>query len=241
VTTQTDEPARVDGPAPEGLEAERSFRLLAPSLQEHILSIVNANPDDTSLVEQIRTLIGDELFRGLSLNLQSAFVDTLVWNAEANIQFMLNFMRGKCFQDFLSDPNYTEEQKSFELSFIADLSVLAAANSESVLNDKNFRNLNGGTLNAIIEELNAHEGDRFLDTKFRHLIDAVDFLDMRPEYQQSLIGTLSQHPMAKVADILKFLGSSEFIKIYSNPEAVAEAFLNLMEKSERDVKSSHGA
>src|SRR5689334_15786698 len=76
VTTQTDEPAHVDGPAPEGLEAERSFRLLAPNLQEHILSIVNANPDDTALVEQIRTLIGDELFRGLSLNLQSAFVDT---------------------------------------------------------------------------------------------------------------------------------------------------------------------
>jgi hypothetical protein len=240
VTKQADQPAELSGPAPEGLEAERSFRLLAPSLQEHILSIVNANPDDSSLVEQIRTLIGDELFRDLSLNLQSAFVDTLVWNAEANIGFMLNFMRGKCFQEFLADPNYTEEQKSFELSFIADLSVLAASNPESVLNDVNFRNLNGGTLNAIIEELNAHEGDRFLDTKIRHLVNSVDFLDMRPEYQQSLIGSLSQHPTAKVADLLKFLGSSEFIKIYSNPDAVNSAFLNVVEKSEREVRASHG-
>jgi hypothetical protein len=234
------EPAAAEGPAPEGLEAERSFRLLAPNLQEHILSIVNANPEDTALVDQIRTLISDDLFRGLSLNLQSAFVDTLVWNAEADIAFMLNFMKGRCFQEFLADPNYTEEQKSFELSFIADLSVLAAANAESVLNDTNFRNLNGGTLNAIIEELNSHEGDRFLDTKFRHLINSIDFLDMRPDYQQSLIGLLSQHSMAKVADIVKFLNSSEFIKIYSNAEAVTNAFLNVLSKSDRETRESHG-
>jgi hypothetical protein len=228
------------GPAPEGIEAERSFRLLAPSLQEHIMSIVNANPDDAALVDQIRTLIDDELFRSFSLTLQSAFIDTLVWNAEANINFMLDFMRGKCFQTFLSDPNYTEEQKSFELSFVADLSVLANNNPDSILNDPSFKNLNGPTLNAIIEELNSHEGDRFLDAKYRQLLSSVDFVDMRPEYQQSLVSALSQYPKAKVSDILVFLRSSEFIKIYSEPDAVADAFLTVVSKSASAVINSYG-
>ncbi|MBL8151951.1 MAG: hypothetical protein JNN15_18675, partial [Blastocatellia bacterium] len=105
VKQEVSENAAAAKQAPEGLEAERSFRLLAPSVQEHIMSIVNANPDDASLVEQIRSLIGDELFRSLSLNLQTAFVDTLVWNAEANVGYMLDFMKGKCFQEFLADPN----------------------------------------------------------------------------------------------------------------------------------------
>lgn len=228
------------GPAPEGIEAERSFRLLAPGLQEHIMSIVNANPDDTALVDQIRTLIDDDLFRGLSLTLQSAFVDTLVWNAEANINFMLDFMRGKCFQTFLSDPNYTEEQKSFELSFVADLSVLANNNADSILNDPSFKNLNGPTLNAIIEELNSHEGDRFLDAKYKQLLSSVDFVDMRPEYQQSLVSALSQYPKAKVSDILVFLRSSDFIKIYSEPDAVVDAFLGVVSKSSSAVINSYG-
>ena len=51
---------------------------------------------------------------------------------------------------------------------------------------------------------------------------------------------LSQHPLAKVADILKFLASSEFIKVYSNAEAVTDAFLNVVSKSEREFKQSHG-
>ncbi|MEW6730799.1 MAG: hypothetical protein AB1489_05630 [Acidobacteriota bacterium] len=229
-----------EGPLPEGLEAERSFRLLAPSLQEHILSIVNANPDDPTLVEQIRTLIADELFRSLNLSLQSAFVDTLIWNAEANLGYMLDFMRGKCFQEFLADPNYTDEQKSFELSFIADLSVLAAANLDSVLNDKNFKNLNGTTLNVIIEELNAHEGDRFLDAKYRNLINSIEFLDMRIEYQHALISAFSQHPQAKVADIINYLRSSEFIKVYSDANAVTSAFQQVSAKSARAVKESQG-
>lgn len=241
VTTQAAEAAPVpEGPAPQGLEAERSFRLLAPNLQEHILSIVNANPDDQMLVEQIRSLISDELFRSLSLSLQGAFVDTLIWNAESNVAFMLDFMRGKCFQTFLADPNYTDEQKSFELSFIADLSVLASANPDSVLNDKNFKNLNGATLNAIIEELNAHEGDRFLDAKYRQLVGSIDFLDMKPEYQQALVSSLSQYPMAKAADILNYLRSSEFIKVYSDPDAVTNAFLEVVSKSDRAVRQSHG-
>src|SRR5262249_53739558 len=137
-------------------------------------------------------------------------------------------------------PNYTDEQKSFELSFIADLSVLAASNQESVLNDPDFKNLNGGVLNAMIEELNAHEGDAFLDAKFRRLVNSVDFTDMRPEYQQSLVGALSQFPAAKIDDILKFLASSDFIKIYANAEAVSEAFLNAASESEQSVKNSHG-
>lgn len=228
------------GPAPEGIEAERSFRLLAPNLQEHIMSIVNANPDDNALVDQIRTLIDDELFRSLSLTLQSAFIDTLVWNAEANINFMLDFMRGKCFQTFLSDPNYTEEQKSFELSFVADLSVLANNNPDSILNEPSFKNLNGPTLNAIIEELNSHEGDRFLDAKYKQLLSSVDFVDMRPEYQQSLVGALSQYPKAKVSDILVFLRSSDFIKIYSEPDAVTDAFLAVVSKSASAVINSYG-
>ncbi|MFY9224404.1 MAG: hypothetical protein WAQ98_17155 [Blastocatellia bacterium] len=228
------------GPAPEGLEAERSFRLLAPALQEHIMSIVNANPDDQALVEQIRTLINDELFRALSLGLQSAFVDTLIWNAEANLNFMLDFMRGKCFQTFLSDPNYTEEQKSFELSFVADLSVLANNNPDSILNDQKFKDLNGGTLNAIIEELNSHEGDRFLDAKYRQLLSSVDFVDMRTEYQQGLVSALSQYPKAKVSDILQFLRSSDFIKIYSEPDMVVDAFLDVVARSESAVINSYG-
>ncbi len=221
------------GAAPQGLEAERDFRLLTPTLQEHILSIVNANPDDTVLVDQIRALISDDLFKGLSLGLQTAFIDTLVWNAEANIGYMLDFMRGRCFQTFLADPNYTEEQKSFELSFIADLSVLAGAHHESVLNDKSFKNLDGGTLNAIIEELNAHEGDRQLDAKFRQLINCLDFRDMRHDYQQFMIGALSRHPGARVQDLTNYLGGSEFIRIYSNPEAVMSAFMEIAAKSER--------
>lgn len=228
------------GPAPEGLEAERSFRLLAPSLQEHIMSIVNANPDDTALLEQVRTLINDEMFRSFSLGLQSAFVDTLIWNAEANLDFMLDFMRGKCFQTFLSDPNYTEEQKSFELSFVADLSVLSNNNPDSILNDPSFKNLNGGTLNAIIEELNAHEGDRFLDAKYRQLLSSLDFVDMRTEYQQSLVNALSQYPKAKVSDILQFLRSPDFIKIYSEPDSVVEAFLDVVSRSESAVLGSYG-
>jgi hypothetical protein len=226
-----------DGPAPEGLEAERSFRLLAPALQEHIMSIVNANPDDSSLTEQIRTLISDELFRSFGLSLQSAFVDTLVWNADANIIFMLDFMRGKCFQTFLADPNYTDEQKSFELSFVADLSVLANNNPDSVLNEPSFKNLNGSTLNAIIEELNAHEGDRFLDAKYRQLITSMEFADMKVEYQQALVGAMSQFPRARVADIVQYLRSSDFIKIYSEPDAVKSALVAVAEKSELAVKS----
>ena len=228
------------GPAPEGIEAQRSFRLLAPSLQEHIMSIVNANPDDAALVDQIRTLIDDELFRGFGLPFQSAFIDTLIWNAEANLNFMLDFMRGKCFQAFLSDPNYTEEQKSFELSFVADLSVLANNNPDSILNDPSFKNLNGITLNAIIEELNSHEGDRFLDAKYRQLLGSVDFMDMQIEYQQNLVGALSQYPKAKVSDILVFLRSSDFIKIYSEPDAVADAFLGVVSKSASAVINSYG-
>lgn len=228
------------GPAPEGLEAERAFRLLAPALQEHILSIINANPDDSSLTEQVRTLINDEQFRSFSLGLQSAFVDTLIWNADANLNFMLDFMRGKCFQTFLADPNYTEEQKSFELSFVADLSVLANNNADSVLNDKSFKNLNGGTLNAIIEELNAHDGDRFLDAKYRQLINCVDFIDMKVEYQQPLVSILSQNKTARVADIVQFLRSSDFIKIYADADAVINSFRGIVEKSADSVRQSHG-
>lgn len=220
------------GPAPQGLEAERDFRLLTPTLQEHILAIVNANPEDTALVEQIRTLIADDLFKGLSLGLQKAFVDTLVWNAEANVAYMLDFMRGRCFQTFLADPNYTEEQKSFELSFIADLSVLAAANPESVLNDKSFKNLDGGTLNTIIEELNANEGNRELDRKFRQLINNLDFRDMRHDYQQFMIVALSRHPGARVQDLADYLAGSDFIRIYSNPDAVMSAFMEVAARSE---------
>lgn len=228
------QPEDTSGTAPQGLEAERDFRLLTPTLQEHILSIINANPDDKVLVDQIRALISDELFKGLSLGLQTAFIDTLVWNAEANIGYMLDFMRGRCFQTFLADSSYTEEQKSFELSFIADLSVLAGANHESVLNDKSFKNLDGGTLNAIIEELNAHEGDRQLDSKFRQIINCLDFRDMRSDYQQFMIGALSRHPRARVQDLINYLGGSDFIRIYSNPDAVMSAFMEVAAKSERN-------
>lgn len=224
------------GPAPEGLEAERGFRLLAPSLQEHIMAIINANPEDTALETQIRTLIDDDIFRSMSLGLQTAFVDTLIWNAEANLDFMLNFMQGKCFQTFLADSNYTEEQKSFELSFIADLSVMATKNSDSLLNEEKFRDLNGATLNTMVEELNANEGDRFLDAKFRQLLNSGDFFDMKPDYQQIVVSGLSQNPQARVQDITQLLRSAELMKISSDYNAVSSKIMSVIEKSAASAK-----